>query len=168
MDIFDRLAQGSGSMRPKDYDNWNQMVGSAPPDRFGRAAYDAVRQIDPQDYYRHTQPDVDGTDPFGSLEPQQRGGLLGSLLGNLFNRGLSPQDIASQTGLGHLDPNRMSPQEAAVLAQWAQRNHPKAFGYAAAEYRDQPDLLGSLLGNKGLMLMATALGAKMLSDRARR
>ena len=162
--IFDRLAQGPGAMQQSDYDSWNEMVGAAPPDRFGRASYNAVRQLDPQDYYRHTQPGVDGTDPFGTLSPQQRGGLIGSLLSNLMNRGLGQDQIMRGSGLGTLDPNRMSPQEMAALAQWAQQNHPQAFGYTAAQYRDQPNIVSSLLGNKALMMAAAALGAKFLSD----
>ena len=166
--IFDRLAAGPGGLQQQDYDNWNQMVGAAPPDRFGRATYDAIRQVDPRDYYRHTQPGIDGTDPFGALSGGQRGGLVGSLLGALFNRGVGQQDVMRGAGLNTLDPNRMSPAEMAALAQWAQRNHPQAFGYTAAQYRDQPDVLSSLLGNKALMMVAGAIGAKLLSDQMNR
>jgi hypothetical protein len=168
MGIFERLAAGPGQLQQQDYNDWNQMVGSAPPDRFGRAAYNAARDADPQEYYQHTQPGVGGTDPFGALTGGRSQGLIGSLLGNLFNRGVGEQDIRQGTGLNTLDPNRMSPSDMAALAQWTQRNHPQAFGYTAAQYRDQPDLLQSLLGNKALMAMAIGLGAKLLSDRAAR
>jgi hypothetical protein len=168
MGIFDRLAQGPGTLQAQDYQEWEQMVGAAPPEQFGRATYDAVRQIDSQDYYRHTQPGVDGTDPFGSLQPQQRSGLAESLLGNLFNRGLDRRQIEQGAGLRSLDPTRMSPQDLAALAQWAQQNHPQAFGYTAAQHQKEPDLLSSLLGNKALMMAAAVLGAKYLSDRSRR
>jgi hypothetical protein len=167
MGIFDRLAQGPGSLQAQDYQEWDQMVGAAPPEQFGRATYDAVRQVDSQDYYRHTQPGVDGTDPFGSLQPQQRSGLAESLLGALFNRGLGRQQIAQDAGLGTLDPSRMSPGDLAALSQWAQQNYPQAFGYTAAQYQKQPDILSSLLGNKALMAAAAALGAKYLADRSR-
>jgi hypothetical protein len=166
MSIFDRLAQGPGRLQQQDYSDWNEMVGAAPPDRFGRAAYNAARDVDPQEYYQHTQPGVGGTDPFGALQGDQRTGLLGSLLSNLFNRGVGEQDIRQGTGLSNLDPSRMSSEDAARLAQWSQRNHPQAFGYTAEQYRDKPDLLQSLLGNKALMAMAIGLGVKFLSDRA--
>ena len=168
MGIFDRLAQGPGQLQQQDYNDWNQMVGAAPPDRFGRAAYNAVRDADPQEYYQHTQPGVGGTDPFGALPGGQRQGLIGSLLNNLLNRGVGQEDIRQGTGLNTLDPSRMSPNDMAALAQWAQQNHPQSFGYTAAQYRDKPDLLQSLLGNKALMAMAIGLGAKILSDRAAR
>jgi hypothetical protein len=166
--FFDRLAQGPGSIQQQDYQDWNQMVGSAPPERFGRAAYNAMRQVDPREYYEHTQPGFGGTDPFGALAPQQRSGLAETLLGMLFNRGLGQQQIMQGAGLGTLDPNRMSPQDLASLTQWTQQNHPQAFGYTAAQYQQQPDILGSLLGNKALMMMAAGLGAKYLADRSRR
>jgi len=50
MSFFDRLAGGPGNLQQGDYQDWNQMVGSAPPDQFGRAAYSAIRQVDPQEY----------------------------------------------------------------------------------------------------------------------
>jgi hypothetical protein len=168
MSFFDRLAQGPGALQQDDYDDWNQMVGAAPPERFGRAAYKAVRQVDPREYYEHTQPGVGGTDPFGALGPDQRSGLAGTLLSNLLGRGLGQQDIMRGAGLGTLDPNRMSPNDLASLSQWAQQNQPQAFGYTAAQYQQQPDILSSLLGNKALMMMAAGLGAKFLADRSRR
>lgn len=167
MGIFDRLAQGPGNLQAQDYQDWDQMVGAAPPEQFGRASYNAVRQVDPQDYYRHTQPGIDGTDPFGALQPQQRSGLAESLLGNLFNRGLGRQQIAQGAGVGTLDPSRMSPRDLAAVSQWAQQNHPQAFGYTAAQYQKEPNILSSLLGNKALMMAAATLGAKYLADRSR-
>jgi hypothetical protein len=165
--IFERLAKGPGGMQPNDYNEWNQMVGAAPPERFGRATYDAVRQVDQQEYYRHTQPGIDGTDPLGSLPQTERSGLAQTLLSQLFNRGVDQQQVMRGAGVQNLDPSRMSPQELAALAQWTQRNHHQAFGYTAAQYQDKPDILSSLLGNKALMMAVAALGAKFLSDRSK-
>jgi hypothetical protein len=167
MSVFDRLAAGPGGTPPRDYSDWNQMVGSAPPERFGRATYDSIRQVDPQEYYRHTQPGTDGTDPLGDLPPPQRTSLVQSVLGELFRRGLGRQEISrgARVPEADLDPSRMSPQELASLLQWAQREHPKAFGRVAAQHKDNPDLIERLLGNKALMMTVAAVGAKILSDR---
>jgi len=162
--IFDRLAGGPGNLQSQDYDNWNQMVGSAPPERFGRATYDAIRQVDPREYYEHTQPGVGGTDPFGVLPNNQRSGLAQSLLGELFRRGLGQQDIARGAGVQQFDPSQMSPQELAALAQWAQQNHPKAFGRVAAQHQNEPGVLSSLLGNKALLAVLAGVGAKLAAD----
>ncbi|HEV2122062.1 MAG TPA: hypothetical protein VGW38_04705 [Chloroflexota bacterium] len=167
MSIFDRLAAGPGGKQPQDYSDWNQMVGAAPPERFGRATYDAVRQVDSQEYYRHTQPGVDGTDPLGELPAPRRTSLVQSVLGELFRRGLGRQEISQGARVPEpdLDPSRMSPQELASLLQWVQREHPKAFGRVAAQHKEEPDLLERLLGNKALMMTVAAVGAKFLADR---
>lgn len=164
-DLFDRLAAGPNNLQQRDFDDWNEMVGAAPPDRFTQAANQAMRDVDPREYYEHSQPGIGGTDPFGALERTQREGVLGSLLGSLFKRGMNRDEVMRDSGLNSLDPDRMSPDEMARLAQWMQRNHPEAFGATAVQYRDRPDLLSSLLGNKALMMAAAALGAKFLSDR---
>ena len=52
--IFDRLAARPGGLQQQDHQDWNQMVGSAPPERFGQAVTQAVQQVPPQDYYNHT------------------------------------------------------------------------------------------------------------------
>ncbi len=157
MSIFDRLAGGPGNLQPHDYDDWNQMVGSAPPERFGRSAYDAIQQVDPREYYEHTQPGVGGTDPFGSLPSDRRAGLGQSLLGELFRRGLGQQDVARGAGVQQFDPSQMSPQELAALAQWMQQQQPKAFGRVAAQHQREPDVLSSLLGNGALQSLLGGL-----------
>lgn len=162
--IFDRLASGPGSTQPQDYDDWNQMVGSAPPGKFSQAATGAVRQLPAEEYYQHSQPGVNGTDPYGQLPKAQRGGLAGSLLDSLLNRGVSKQQVQREAGLSTLDPKRMTPEQIAQLTQWMQRNHPEALGQAAQQYQDKPDMLQSLLGNKALQLLAVGLGAKILMD----
>jgi hypothetical protein len=164
MGFFDRLAQGPGTLQQGDYQDWNQMVGAAPAERFGRATYDAIRQVEPEEYYRHTQPGVGGTDPFGALAPQQQTGLAQSILGELFRRGIGQQEISRGAGLENLDPGHMSAQDLASLTQWVQRDQPKVFGRVAAEYQDQPDILSSLLGNKALMGALMSIGAKIATD----
>ena len=164
--MFDRLAAGPGGLQQQDYQHWNQMVGSAPQGQFGQAVTQAIQQVPQQEYYQHTQPGVGGTDPFGQLQPQQRSGLIGSLLGAVFDRGVNQQQVMQGTGLNTLDPNQMSPQQMASVAQWVQQNHPQAFGTAAAQYQQQPDMLSSLLGNKALMMTAAALGAEYLAHKS--
>ena len=85
--IFDRLAEGPDAMQESDYSDWSEMIGSAPPDRFHRAAHQAIRQVPADEYRRHVTPGIDGTDPLGRLQPQQRSGIIQSLLGALFGNG---------------------------------------------------------------------------------
>lgn len=162
--LLSRLAQGPGNLQQNDYNDWNQMVGAAPPEQFGRATYDAIREVDPDEYNRHVTPGADGTDPLGALAPQQRSGLAQTLIGELMRRGMGQQDIAQGAGLSGLNPNNMSPNDLASLLQFVQQKEPKAYGRVAAQYKDQPDILQSLLGNKALMSVAMSIGTKLLSD----
>jgi len=165
--IFERLAGGPGAMQQQDYQDWNQMVGSAPQDHFGQAVSQAIQQVPPQDYYNHSQPGVGGTDPLGQLPPQQRGGLAGALIGALTGGGLNPQQIMQGAGVSNLNADQMSAGDLAQLSQWTQQNHPQAMGQVAQQYQQQPDLLHSLLGNKALVMAAASLGAAYLTSRNR-
>jgi len=164
--IFDRLAQGPEAMQQGDVHNWNQTVGSVPQPQFAQASAQAFQSLNPQEYVNHTQPGVGGTDPFGSLMPHQQSSLAQGLLGALFNRGVDQQQVTQGAGINNLDPSRMSPQELAMLAQWMQRNHPEALGQAASQFQSQPDLLSSLMGNKGLLALGAVLGASVLANRS--
>jgi len=163
----ERFANGQANLqdpRSADFQNWNQMVGSAPPQYTQQAFAQAAQQVDPQDYYQHVTPGIGGTDPLGTLGSGALGTIAGSLLSNLGGGGGRSQMIP---GLSTTNPRQMSPQEVAALAAYMQQNHPQAFGQAAAQIgQQQPDLLHSLLGNKALMLAAAGLGAKFLQDRS--
>lgn len=162
--LLSKLAGGPGNLQQNDYDNWNQMVGAAPPDQFGRAAYNAIQQVDPQDYQQHVTPGMGGTDPLGALAPQQRSGLAQSIIGELMRRGMGQQDIAQGAGLSNLNPNNMSPLDLSSLLQFTHQNQPKAYGRVASQYQNQPDILHGLLGNPALMSIAASLGTQLLSN----
>jgi len=166
--IFDNLAAGPGGntqgQQGGDFDNWNEMVGSAPSHQFGQAVHQSVSQMDPQEYYNHIQPGVGGTDPLGQLAPQQRGGLMQSVLGALGGGGGALGALQQATGIGNMDPHSMSPQDAASVLQWTHQNQPQVFGQVAQQYQNEPNMLQSLLGNKALMTAAGAIGANLLSN----
>jgi len=168
--MFEQLAtaMSGGGPQQQEVQQWNQGAGSAPADQFGRAVFDAIRQVPQQEYQQHTQPGVGGTDPFGDLQPQQRTDLIGTLLNMVMNRGVSQQQVMEGAGVSTLDPRQMSPEQMASVAQWAQQNHPQAFGYTAAQYQQQPNILTSLLGNKALMTAVASLGASYLASRSRK
>jgi len=162
--IFDRLAAGSQATQENDVQNWNQMVGSAPADKFGSAATQAIQQVSPDEYYQHSQPGVGGTDPFGAMSSEHRGGLLGSIMNALGSKGVSPQAAQQGSGVSSLDPSKMSSGDLAQMAQWLQKNHPEVLGQVAQQHQSNPSVLGSLLGNKALQALAVGLGAKILMD----
>src|SRR5919202_1364302 len=137
-----RFASGQANLQnpnSPDFQNWSQMVGSAPPQVTQQAfAQEALSMI------------------------------AGTLVNNLGGSGGGASGLLGMIpGLQTTHPQQMGPQEVAALASYMQQNHPQAFGQAAAQIgQQQPDLLHSLLGNKALMLAAAVLRGKVLQDRA--
>jgi hypothetical protein len=165
---IDRFARGRADFdRPdsRDFQHWNQLVGSAPPEDLERSFSQAAREVDPNEYDEHITPGVRGTDPLGGLGGPALGALAGALLGNLSRRGGT--DVTRMVpGLRTTDPYGMNQHEVASLASWMRRHDPDAFGRAAAQVgRQEPGLLQSLLGNKAMLLAGAALAAKFMNSR---
>src|SRR5689334_10888025 len=152
------------SEQPMSQGDWSQAVGQATPEQFGRAAYGAITQVPPEEYQQHVTPGAGGTDPIGQLPQAQRSDLASTILNILGNRGIDLSSIAQSAGLGTLNPSQMSPGDLSGLLQWTQQNHPQAFGYAASQYQNQPNILQALLGNPALMSMLGSLGSQFLSN----
>lgn len=120
-----------------------QYLGKLPDDKFREAARNAVTQV----------------------PPQERAGLLGTLMGALSGAGSAGGggglgDIASMLGLGSTDPNKMSPDDAAKLMNYARKEQPDALQQTVA----QKPWLMKALGNPIVMGALAAAAAKLLSS----
>jgi hypothetical protein len=120
-----------------------QYLGKLPDDKFHEAARNAVTQI----------------------PPQERAGLLGTLMGALGGAGSAGGggglgDIASMLGLGSTDPNKMSPDDAAKLMNYARKEQPDALQQTVA----QKPWFMKALGNPIVMGALAAAAAKLLSS----
>jgi hypothetical protein len=151
-----------------DVGHWNQLVGAAPPEAVQDAIACAAQRVDPQEYSEHITPGVRGTDPLGVLGGGALGMLASRLLGGFTGSDGGEIDQLRQRvpGLHTADPQRMSPQEVAGLADYLRQHHPEAFGRAAAQLgREEPGLLQQLLGNQLLVHAAAGLAGTFLADR---
>ena len=120
-----------------------QYLGKLPDDKFREAARNAVTQV----------------------PPQERAGLLGTLMGALSGAGSAGGggglgDIASMLGLGSTDPNKMSPDDAAKLMNYARKEQPEALQQTVAQ---KPWFMRAL-GNPIVMGALAAAAAKLLSS----
>lgn len=120
-----------------------QYLGKLPDDKFREAARNAVTQV----------------------PPQERAGLLGTLMGALSGAGSAGGggglgDIASMLGLGSTDPNKMSPDDAAKLMNYARKEQPEALQQTVA----QKPWFMKALGNPIVMGALAAAAAKLLSS----
>ena len=153
-----------------DVAHWHALAGAAPPEAVQDAIARAARRVDPQEYSEHITPGVRGTDPLGALGGGALSTLASRLLGSLTGGGGGDPDQLPQRvpGLHTADPQRMSPQEVASLADYLRQHHPEAFGRAAAELgREEPGLRQQLLGRKLLRHAAAGLAGTFLADRTR-
>ena len=118
-----------------------QYLGKLPDDKFQEAARNAVTQV----------------------PPQERAGLLGTLMGALSGAGSAGGggglgDIASMLGLGSTDPNKMSPDDAAKLMNYARKEQPDALQQTVA----QKPWFMKALGNPIVMGALAVAAAKLL------
>lgn len=120
-----------------------QYLGKLPDDKFREAARNAVTQA----------------------PPQERAGLLGTLMGALGGAGSAGAggglgDIASMLGLGSTDPNKMSPDDAARLMNYARKEQPDALQQTVA----QKPWFMKAMGNPIVMGALAVAAAKLLSS----
>ncbi len=162
--LLDRIVQGPQAMSQNDYDVWQQEIGSAPAERFQQAATDAVKQVPPEHYAQHLQPDQNGRTPLHRIQEPQRTSIAGALVSALLGHGVNQNEIQQQTDLTSLDPRQMTPQQIAGLMQYAQQNHPEALGQVAQQYQDRPSLLHTILGNRALVGLAVGLGSQLIAS----
>jgi hypothetical protein len=144
----------------EDFNKWNELVGSAPPDHVQEAYTQAAREVPHEEYRDHITPGVGGTNPLGGLG----GGMLGTLAGRLLG-GLGGNANGNIPGLSTANPSDMNENDVAVLADYMRRNHPEKFGQVAAEVqRENPSMLQKLMGHKMLLLAAAGLAGKLLTN----
>ena len=141
------------------------VVGHASDDDLTNTFSHAARNMDGAAYRDHVTPGVGGTDPLGGLGQGGLGAIAGALRGNLGggSGGGMAGLLGKVPGLSHTDPNRMSSQEVAALADYTRQHHPDAFGRAAAQVgRQDPNLLQQLMGNPAMMSAAMSLASKFM------
>lgn len=111
-----------------------EYLGKMPDDQFHQAASTAIAQA----------------------PPEERKGLLGGLLGSLGGGG-ALSGIASMLGLGSIDPNKMSGDDAARLMDYARREKPEALQKVVEE---KPWLVKAM-GNPVVLGALTVAAAKL-------
>jgi hypothetical protein len=136
----------------RDFDNSTyhqaatQYLGKLPDDQFHEAARNAMTQA----------------------PPQERAGLLGTLMGALGGAGGDGGGgglggIASMLGLGSTDPNKMSADDAAKVMNYARKEQPQALQQAVAE---KPWFIKAM-GNPIVMGVLAMAATKLLSGQRR-
>jgi hypothetical protein len=157
--ILDTLAQQERSLSPEEQTQLNHVLARVPQGQLREAVTSAVKELPSEDYYAHTEPGVNGTDPFGSLAKADLTRVVGSVLGALTSKGVTPAEVAQQTGAATSDPKYVTSDDMARIVQWLQQQHPDVLGQVAEHYQANPNILQTILGNKALMTAIANVGA---------
>jgi hypothetical protein len=123
------------------YDGATQHLGQLPDDQFQQATSSAFEQA----------------------PPEQRTGLVQTLLGALQGRGANVGGLGSQLGLRSTDPSRMSGGDFARLAGFARQNHPDVMRQTV---QSQPWFMKAM-GSPIVMGALGVVAANMMKKRSR-
>ncbi len=107
------------SKKPEDEEFDPQALHEGATEYLGKLPDDQFREAASQSY--------------SQMEPRERQGLLGSLLGALRGSGVDLESIARSLGLSQTDPDKMDPDDYARLADYTRREHPEAMRQVMAD-----------------------------------
>ncbi|MBA3442111.1 MAG: hypothetical protein H0T92_19805 [Pyrinomonadaceae bacterium] len=153
-DFMNRFSDPDTYVAPDEVNQRFDRFANAGHPEFQRAAGSYISQMDSSQFAQAAQ----------NMEPQQRAGFAGGLLGSLQKMlGLDASSLGERIGLSSTDPQRMGAQDIGRLAGYAQQNAPGALQQTA---REQPFLLKAL-GNPLVQGAIAVMAARYLANRSR-
>ena len=152
-DFMSRFSSPDTHVAPDEANQqFDRYAQSGHPD-FQQAAGSFLSQIDPSHFTQAAQ----------NLDPNQRAGFAGSLLGALQGMGINLGSIGQMIGLSSTDPRQMQADDIARLAGYAQQHAPGALQQTA---REQPFLLKAM-GNPFVQGALAIMAARYLGRQGR-
>jgi hypothetical protein len=143
---YDRFASTHDEDRDFDnnalYEGATQHLGRLDDDEFTRASEQAYRQA----------------------PPEQRNGFLQTILRGMQGKGMDIGGLGREIGVRNTNPQQMTPEEYARLANYTRRQHPEVMQQAVKE---QPWFVKAM-GNPVVLGALTIAAAKMLNNKTRR
>ena len=97
---------------------------------------------------------------YSQASPTQQQGLLGTLLGGLQNKGVGLGSLAGLLGLGSSNPQQMSADDYAKVANYTRTQHPDVMQQTVAQ---QPWLVKAM-GNPIVMGALGMIASKMMRN----
>ena len=100
------------------------------------------------------------TNAYSQASPTQQQGLVGSLLGGLQNKGVGLGSLAGMLGLGSTNPQQMSADDYARVANYARTQHPDVMQQTVAQ---QPWFMKAM-GNPIVMGALGMIASRMMRN----
>jgi len=162
VDDFLQKFSGSGTVDDQQAEQYhNRFVSSAPQDQ----EFDNQQMSDGASEYLGKLPDDQfqqaASNSYNQLPQQQQQGLASTLLGALQGKGVGLGSLASSLGLSSTNPQNLSGDDYARLANYARHEQPDAMKQVIAE---KPFWLRAL-GHPILMGALAMVASRMLRNR---
>jgi len=162
VDDFLQKFSGGGTMDDQQAEQYHdRFTSSAPQDQ----EFDNQQMSDGASEYLGKLPDDQfqqaASNSFNQLPPQQKQGLVSSLVGALQGQGVGLGSLASSLGLSSTNPQNLSGDDYARLANYARHEQPDAMKQVIAE---KPFWLRAL-GHPILMGALAMVASRMLRNR---
>ena len=152
-DVLRRSEEGPGaSSREEAQAHYDQIANKVPPEVLASTIGPALGGLETPEVARRVERSAE------AMTPQQRGGLLGSLMGALPAAG-GLSTLLRQIGVSPSvaqNPQDATPQEVGRVAAYTKDNHPDAFHRAMGFYAEHPTLV-KVMGTLAVAAIARRL-----------
>ena len=149
MALFDQIGgllsnvMGGNLSEQETHDHYDQIAQNTPPQTLGTAISSALGGMNTGDVQQRV------ANSAAQMSPQQRGGMMGTLLSGLAGSGGmgSIGGLLSQLGVSPgvaANPQSATPDEVATVAAHAHANNPGIFQEAMSVYSAHPTLVKAL------------------------
>ena len=153
MALFDQLSgllgnlAGGNLSEQETHAHYDQIAQSVPPQTLSSAIGSALGGMETNEVQQRVGNSA------AQMSPQQRGGMVQSLLGGLGSSGMNIGSLLSQLGINQnvaANPQSATPDEVAKLASQAHATNPGILQEAMSVYAEHPTLVKAL----GTVVMA--------------
>jgi len=136
--VLNQYATGAAPAQEDAHAHFDQIASAVPSDLMGSVIGPALGTLSTGDVMQHVLSSAT------QMNPEQRGSLVGSLLGGLTSPGGDTTSLLNQLGINSAvaqDPSSATPEEVAKLAAHAHENEPGVFNSAMSFYAQHPTLV---------------------------
>ena len=163
MALFDQISGllnnvMSGNLSEQEtHEHYDQISQAVPPQTLGNIIGPALAGLGAGQFQQGI------TNSAAQMSPDQRGGLVGSLLGGLGSSGMNVGSLLSQLGVNQAvaaNPQSATPEETAKIAAHAQATNPGLLQDAMSFYSQHPTLVKAL-GTVAIAKIASSLSQGM-------
>ena len=147
MATFDQLSgvlgniMGGNLSEQETHAHYDQIAQAVPPNQLGAAIGPALNSLDNQEVQQRV------ANSASQMSPQQKGGLVGTLLGALGSSSGGASSILGQLGIDPsvaANPQAASAEDVGKLAAHAQATDSGVFKQAMSFYSEHPTLVKAL------------------------